>query len=87
MQSGINYDNAQAIAKKFLATPYDPKAGQTAEARIRSQIVKISDLSDSDAASRTSTIGSEISEILCLHRHNRYLLLVRHPNHFIAIKH
>ena len=32
LQSGINYDNAQAIAKKFLATPYDPKAQQTAEA-------------------------------------------------------
>jgi tetratricopeptide (TPR) repeat protein len=32
VQSGINYDNAQAIAKKFLAAPYDPKAGQTAEA-------------------------------------------------------
>jgi tetratricopeptide (TPR) repeat protein len=32
LQSGINYDNAQAVAKKFLATPYDPKAQQTAEA-------------------------------------------------------
>jgi aminopeptidase N len=32
VQSGIDYDNAQAIAKKFLATPYDPKASQTAEA-------------------------------------------------------
>jgi tetratricopeptide (TPR) repeat protein len=32
VQSGINYENAQAIAKKFLATPFDPKAGQTAEA-------------------------------------------------------
>jgi aminopeptidase N len=32
LQSGINYDNAQAIARKFLATPYDPKAQQTAEA-------------------------------------------------------
>jgi len=30
VQSGINYDNAQAVAKKFLATPYDPKAQQTA---------------------------------------------------------
>jgi tetratricopeptide (TPR) repeat protein len=29
--SGINYDNAQAVAKKFLATPFDPKAAQTAE--------------------------------------------------------
>src|SRR5260370_1440216 len=28
VQSGINYDNAQAIAKKFLAAPYDPKAAQ-----------------------------------------------------------
>lgn len=32
LQSGINYDNAQAVAKKFLATPFDPKAQQTAEA-------------------------------------------------------
>ena len=32
LQSGINYDNAQAVAKKYLATPYDPKANQTAEA-------------------------------------------------------
>jgi len=32
LQSGINYDNAQAVAKKFLATPYDPKAQQTADA-------------------------------------------------------
>ena len=32
VQSGINYDNAQAVAKKFLATPYDPKANQTADA-------------------------------------------------------
>jgi aminopeptidase N len=32
VQSGINYDNAQAIAKKFLAAPFDPKATQTAEA-------------------------------------------------------
>jgi len=26
VESGINYDNAQQIAKGFLATPYDPKA-------------------------------------------------------------
>jgi len=26
VQSGINYDDAMAVAKKFLATPYDPKA-------------------------------------------------------------
>lgn len=32
VQSGIDYDNAQAIAKRYLATPYDPKASQTAEA-------------------------------------------------------
>jgi aminopeptidase N len=32
VQSGIDYDNAQAVAKKYLATPYDPKADQTAEA-------------------------------------------------------
>ena len=31
VQSGINYDNAQAVAKKFLATKYDPKAVQTSE--------------------------------------------------------
>jgi len=31
VQSGINYDNAQAVAKKFLATAYDPKAVQAAE--------------------------------------------------------
>ncbi|HEU4479407.1 MAG TPA: M1 family aminopeptidase [Pyrinomonadaceae bacterium] len=30
VQSGITYDNAQAVAKKFLATPFDPKATQTA---------------------------------------------------------
>jgi aminopeptidase N len=29
LQTGINYDNAQAAAKKFLATPYDPKNAQT----------------------------------------------------------
>lgn len=32
VQSGIDYDNAQAVAKKYLATPYDPKADQTAVA-------------------------------------------------------
>ncbi|MGH9967511.1 MAG: M1 family metallopeptidase [Pyrinomonadaceae bacterium] len=32
VQSGINYDNAQAVAKKFLAAPFDPKATQTADA-------------------------------------------------------
>ncbi len=31
VQSGINYDNAQTMAKKYLAAPFDPKA-QTAEA-------------------------------------------------------
>jgi aminopeptidase N len=31
VQSGIDYDNAQAAAKKYLATPYDPKATQSAE--------------------------------------------------------
>lgn len=30
VQSGITYDNAQATARKYLATPYDPKATQTA---------------------------------------------------------
>ena len=28
VQSGINYDDALAVAKKFLTTPYDPKATQ-----------------------------------------------------------
>jgi aminopeptidase N len=28
VQSGINYDDALAVAKKFLATPFDPKASQ-----------------------------------------------------------
>jgi aminopeptidase N len=32
VQTGIDYDNAQAVAKRYLATPYDPKASQTAEA-------------------------------------------------------
>jgi len=31
VQSGINYDNAQAVAKKFLAAKYDPKTAQTSE--------------------------------------------------------
>ena len=30
--SGIDYDNAQAVAKRYLATPYDPKAEANAEA-------------------------------------------------------
>jgi len=30
VQSGINYDNAQATAQKYLATPFDPKATQSA---------------------------------------------------------
>jgi tetratricopeptide (TPR) repeat protein len=31
VQLDIKYDNAPAVAKKFLATPYDPKAVQSAE--------------------------------------------------------
>ncbi|HSS19899.1 MAG TPA: M1 family aminopeptidase [Pyrinomonadaceae bacterium] len=31
VQLGVNYDNALAVAKKFLATPYDPKAAAQAE--------------------------------------------------------
>jgi aminopeptidase N len=31
LSSGIDYDNAQATAKKFLASPYDPKSAQAAE--------------------------------------------------------
>lgn len=30
VQSGINYDDALTVAKKFLATPYDPKAATQA---------------------------------------------------------
>jgi len=26
LQSGSNYDNAQSVAKKFINTPFDPKA-------------------------------------------------------------
>jgi len=33
VQTQIDYDNAQAVAKRYLATPYDPKASTTAEAR------------------------------------------------------
>lgn len=32
VQTAIDYDNAQAVAKKFIATPFDPKAAQTAAA-------------------------------------------------------
>jgi aminopeptidase N len=32
VQSGIDYDNAQAVAKKYLATPYDPKAAEAVQA-------------------------------------------------------
>ena len=28
---GINYENALVVAKKFLATPFDPKTAQAAE--------------------------------------------------------
>ncbi|HEY0431850.1 MAG TPA: M1 family aminopeptidase [Pyrinomonadaceae bacterium] len=31
VQSGINYDNALSVAKKYLAAPYDPKATPSAE--------------------------------------------------------
>ena len=31
VQLGVNYDNALAVAKKFLATPFDPKTAQAAE--------------------------------------------------------
>ena len=27
VETGINYDNAQTVAKQYLATPYDPKTG------------------------------------------------------------
>ncbi|HEX8649990.1 MAG TPA: M1 family aminopeptidase [Pyrinomonadaceae bacterium] len=32
IQTGINYDNAQSAAKRYLATPYDPKNAQTQQA-------------------------------------------------------
>ena len=32
VQSGINYDDALAVAKRYLATPYDPKAQNSAVA-------------------------------------------------------
>jgi aminopeptidase N len=31
VQAGSDYDNAQAVAKKFIETPYDPKAPQQAQ--------------------------------------------------------
>jgi aminopeptidase N len=31
VQSGVDYDHAQAAAKKFLETPFDPKANQSAQ--------------------------------------------------------
>jgi aminopeptidase N len=31
VQAGSDYDNAQAIAKKYIATPYDPKAPEQAQ--------------------------------------------------------
>jgi aminopeptidase N len=33
VKTGNNYDNAQSIAKKFLATPFDPKATQESATR------------------------------------------------------
>jgi len=35
LQTGVNYDNSQAAAKKFLATPYNPREPQTQEASSR----------------------------------------------------
>jgi len=31
VQAGSDYDNAQAVAKKYIATPYDPKAPEQAQ--------------------------------------------------------
>lgn len=31
VETGVNYDNAQRVAKQFLATPYDPRTTQAAE--------------------------------------------------------
>nr|MBA2732708.1 tetratricopeptide repeat protein [Acidobacteriota bacterium] len=35
IQTGVNYDNSQAAAKKFLATAFDPRAQQAQEASSR----------------------------------------------------
>ncbi|HKR02447.1 MAG TPA: M1 family aminopeptidase [Pyrinomonadaceae bacterium] len=35
LQTGINYDNSQGAAKKFLATPYDPRDPQMQESTLR----------------------------------------------------
>jgi aminopeptidase N len=35
IQTGINYDNSQAAAKKFLATPYNPRDPQMQESTLR----------------------------------------------------
>jgi aminopeptidase N len=35
LQTGINYDNSQAAAKKFLATPYNPRDPQMQESSFR----------------------------------------------------
>jgi len=32
VETGINYDNAQTVAKRFLATPYDPRAATQQQA-------------------------------------------------------
>jgi aminopeptidase N len=32
LQDGSNYDNAQSVAKKFIETPFDPKATEAAQA-------------------------------------------------------
>jgi aminopeptidase N len=32
LQTGSNYDNAQSVAKKFIETPFDPKATEAAQA-------------------------------------------------------
>ena len=37
VQTGINYDSSQAVAKKFLATPFDPRAQQAQESTVRTQ--------------------------------------------------
>ncbi|HYG82424.1 MAG TPA: M1 family aminopeptidase, partial [Pyrinomonadaceae bacterium] len=35
VQTGINYDGAQAAAKKYIATPYNPRDPQVAESSLR----------------------------------------------------
>jgi tetratricopeptide (TPR) repeat protein len=35
LKTGVNYDNSQAVAKKFLGTPYNPRDPQMQESSLR----------------------------------------------------